>query len=518
MRLKLADRSSVELEEFDSTLDAADGRLSLRAAGLEYATSRLSRVATAFFGLRSTLSDTVRKTIAKEPPLGVFREKVSGLIRVVHKEAVIRFRPGVSAATRKKILAVSNLEIVGQSRFVTNQVVVRVTAHKKTGHEMIDLCNVCSDMDEIVFASPNFVSEFHRNTTIVIPKAQWHLKNTAAVSGQKKDEDVKAVEAWKISQGKATITIAVLDDGVDVDHPILKTSIRKKPDPNEPRDLCGRDFFVPDDNSPEHFNPRPKLFRFPFDEMAGNDIHGTPCAGVIASSGKDKSALGIAPKCKLLPVKVFHADDLASEQRVADAIRYASIHADILSCSWSGPVSSDIELALADAGTLGRQGKGSAIFCATGNESASQVAYPARSPHAIAVGASTDNGKLASYSNRGLEVSLVAPSSGGVQGIFTSDVSSPNRGFNLGTAAAGGTDGLHTNSFGGTSSATPLAAGVGALVLSVKPSLTRAELKALLESTADKIGNDHDAATGHSKSFGFGRVNAEAAVKKAKTR
>jgi subtilisin family serine protease len=172
-------------------------------------------------------------------------------------------------------------------------------------------------------------------------------------------------------------------------------------------------------------------------------------------------------------------------------------------------------LAIQDAGTLGRKGKGAAVFCAVGNDFGSPVGFPAALPEAIGVGASTDQGKLAAYSNVGPEVWIVAPSSGGKQGIFTTDVSLPNRGFNLGTGAAGGADGLHTNSFGGTSSATPLTAGVGALFLSVKPSFKRDELKHLLAETADKIGSDHDPATGHSPRFGFGRVNAEAAVRAA---
>jgi Subtilase family len=65
-------------------------------------------------------------------------------------------------------------------------------------------------------------------------------------------------------------------------------------------------------------------------------------------------------------------------------------------------------------------------------------------------------------------IAFVAPSSGGAAGIFTTDVSYHNRGFNIGQESTGGADGLHTNSFGGTSSATPLAAGVAALLLSLK--------------------------------------------------
>jgi subtilisin family serine protease len=310
--------------------------------------------------------------------------------------------------------------------------------------------------------------------------------------------------------------VAVLDDGVDVDHRNLRANIKKNPDPREPRDLLGRDFFIPDNTNPEHFNPRPKLFQFPFDQMTGNDIHGTPCAGVIAAVGRVAGALGIAPRCRILAVKIFHGDNLASDARVADAIRYAALHADILSCSWSGPTSPDIQLAVQDAGVLGRNRSGSAVICAAGNGSGAPVGFPARHPEAIAVGASTDQGRLASYSNVGPELWVVAPSSGGRQGVFTTDVSIPNRGFNLGSAAAGGVDGLHTDSFGGTSSVTPLVAGIAALILSINPNLTRQEVKDILAQSADKIGPDHDVATGHSNRFGFGRVNAENAVAAAR--
>jgi subtilisin family serine protease len=108
----------------------------------------------------------------------------------------------------------------------------------------------------------------------------------------------------------------------------------------------------------------------------------------------------------------------------------------------------------------------------------------------------------------------VAPSSGGIHAIFTTDVSLPNRGLNPGAAERGGADGLHTNSFGGTSAAAALAAGVGALVLSVNPALSREELKGLLEATADKIGGGFDA-KGHSDELGCGRIDAGKAVREA---
>jgi subtilisin family serine protease len=163
---------------------------------------------------------------------------------------------------------------------------------------------------------------------------------------------------------------------------------------------------------------------------------------------------------------------------------------------------------LEDAGELGRGGRGSAIFCAAGNEGG-EVAFPARDESAIAVGAATDLSLHAEYSNIGPEVAFVAPSSGGVRGIFTTDVSIPGRGFNP--------EGLHTHGFGGTSAATALAAGTGALVLSVHSAFGREELKELLQATADKISIGYDAG-GRSNKLGSGRVNAGRAVEEASNR
>lgn len=445
----------------------------------------------------------------KGPPPTAFREKATGRVRLAYREIVLRFRKATPDKRRRAILVRHGFQVRRSNRFVPDQVVVAHGARKRFGADLVEIANSWTEMDEVVFATPNFVSEFRREAVKlpVIPEAQWHLDNRGNATGQVQGEDVEAREAWKRTRGKRSIVVAVLDDGVDIDHPNLRSRIWRNSDKSSP-DRFGRDFFLPDDH-PDHFNPRPKKLRFPFDQLAGNDIHGTPCAGVIAAAGK--GALGVAFRCRVLAIKIFHADELAPDERVADAIRYAATQADILSCSWSGGRSPDLELAIEDAGTLGRGGTGSAVFCAAGNEFGSPVGYPASDVNAIAVGASTDKATRARYSNVGPELAVVAPSSGGALGIFTTDVSEPNRGFNLGSDEEGGADGLHTNSFGGTSSATPLAAGVGALVLSVNPKLSRAELKAILTQTADKIGKGYDA-NGHSKEFGFGRVNAAKAV------
>ncbi len=158
----------------------------------------------------------------------------------------------------------------------------------------------------------------------------------------------------------------------------------------------------------------------------------------------------------------------------------------------------------------GRDKNGPLVFCATGNDGKTRIGFPAAHRLSIAIGASNDQGVLSGYSNYGQGIDFVAPSSDdGRQGITTTDVSLKNRGFNL--------TGNYTDSFGGTSSATPLAAGIAALVLSKNAALTRDEVYDILKQTADKIdsaGGGYNASA-YSLKYGYGRLNAHKAVQSA---
>jgi subtilisin family serine protease len=513
-----ANKERIELQPLETEVvtDAATRAVTVRAA-VDSARDPVNAAGLVARACRTHFDIGLRegKASAAEPPQGpppvAFREADTGLLHVIYREVTIRFKHGLSQKKRQSILKKYDFKVRDVNPFVQDQVIVYQPQRKHSGEKLLEISNDISETDEVVFAAPNFVSQFNRQAPPSIRSEEWHLRNGGG-GGATTGEDVDILEAWDVTTGRGDIVVAVLDDGVDIEHPNLRTRIWRNPD-TQSSNRFGRDFFLHDDH-PDHFNPRPKLFRDPFDQMPGNDIHGTPCAGVIAAAGSNNGSVGAAPRCRVLAVKVFHADDLAPSNRVADGIRFAAGIADILSCSWSGGSNPDIQLALADAGQIGRQGKGSAILCAAGNSFGSPVAFPARDANAIAVGASTDRATLADYSNVGPQIAFVAPSSGGTRGIFTTDVSVANRGFNVGREDGGGADGLHTNSFGGTSSATPLAAGVAALVLSVNPNLTRTDLRDVLTSTADKIGSGYDA-SGHSDRFGFGRINAGNAVQAA---
>jgi subtilisin family serine protease len=477
-------------------------------ASVEHDVTRLSRATTTFFGSPEG-AGTERKTRPRRPP-SLYRDGRTKLLRCFYRELVIRFGRDVSEEKRRGHLADFALETVSINPFVPNQIVVRDPYDKRRGDELIGVANALAERDgDVILAVPNFVSEFRRSAAPAIPSDQWHLDNTGHFSGQTAGEDVRAKQAWGIAIGSPAIIVAVLDDGVDIDHPALKNQIWRNLD-RASTDQFGRDFFL-ETTDPGHFDPRPKVFLAPFNDPTRNDIHGTACAGLVASNAPDGRAFGVAPGCRILPVKILHADELASDEKVSNAIHYAAGIADILSCSWIGPETPLIENAIEDAVSTGRSGKGCAVFCAVGNDGKPEVGFPANTAAAVAVGASTDAGARALYCNFGPEMALVAPSNGGIKDVFTCDVSLPNRGFNLGVDADGGADGFYTNGFGGTSAATPIAAGVAAVVLSQQPTLTAGQLKSLLEQTADKIGGGFDN-NGHSDLFGFGRVNLFSAL------
>ncbi len=515
--VRMANGEWIDLDPMPLTLEAVSGQTIARLSGSPGAamvTGRVMRAAQAFFEVpsksaavaavaKSSKSATkVLSTVLERKTITAYMDRESRLMRILYKEIVLRFKPQVPQKTRNAIIRDSGLKLRVRNPSIPEQMILSDTAMVHPGEELVRLAAKLSTLDEVAFAVPNFVSQFRRNApaSARTPSSkQWHLRL------------VDAGKAWQTTRGKRAITIAVLDDGVDVEHPELRGNVLRNPDKDEPRDLCGRDFYLPY-NDCDHFNPRPKRFRTPFDDVSGNDIHGTPCAGLAV--GRGPHSYGMAPNCRLLPVKIFHADDLASESQVADAIRYAATFADVISCSWGGAKSPDIEFALQDARRIGRKGRGAVVVCATGNEEKKQhVNYPASDPNAIAVGASTDADELAPYSNCGAQVCVVAPSNGGSRGIFTTDVSITGRGFNVGDVAAGGADGLFTNGFNGTSAATPLVAGLCGLLLSLKPDMTAEDVRAALIASAKKIGPDSAYKTsGHSNKFGYGRIDAAKAV------
>ncbi len=317
---------------------------------------------------------------------------------------------------------------------------------------------------------------------------QWHLENKGGI-GLTKGADVNAPEAWAITRGDTDVTVCIIDDGFDLDHPdfAVEGKIRK----------------------PYDFGNRRKLPT----PQSREENHGTACAGVAVAEINGIGTVGIAPNCGLMPVGLpTHLDDTG----ITDLFEHARLNgADVISCSWGADVdgfamSTQMRKAISRAARLGRDGKGCPVVFAAGNHSQAISGF-ALHPDVITVSASNSHDRRSHYSNFGDTVWICAPSSGaGGRPIITTDRMGGN-------GYASGDYTTSVNGFGGTSSSTPLVAGICALLLSANPSLTSNEVKEILRKTAVKIdtANGKYSSQGHSPYYGWGRVDAQAAVERA---
>ena len=327
---------------------------------------------------------------------------------------------------------------------------------------------------------------------------QWHLENKDGF-GMVAGADVSAPHAWGIIRGDRAIVVAVIDDGVQIDHPEF--------------DFADK-IVAPVDFGQNDLDPSP---------ATAEDKHGTACAGVAVAEENGEGVVGIAPGCGLMPIRwsVFITD-----QSIKNWFDHARVNgASAISCSWIAgpgffPLSTSIRNTISKAAREGRDGRGCVVLFAAGNDDRpingrkDGIPYKqgfAIHPDVIAVSASNSRDLRSDYSNYGDEIWVSALSSGaGGRPVVTAD--------RTGTAGYSSKD--YTYGFGGTSSATPLVAGICALMLSINPDLTSTEVKQILRDTAEKIdqANGNYNVGGHSQWYGWGRVNAFEAVKEAQRR
>lgn len=361
----------------------------------------------------------------------------------------------------------------------------------KSSEELLKISNFLYEKSGIVnWSEPEFFSNFKVDTNPLYGN-QYYLKNNSQDGGVS-GIDINVEPAWSISKGSSTLRVAVIDEGVE-DH----------------EDFSGRVLsgFTAGNTSG---------IGLPQNGVKG---HGVACAGIIAATQDNNIGIkGIAPNVQILPINIFpnaenppfNPSGVGTNQQIAAAIDWAwnQGHADVLSCSWGGGAqSNDIDAAIGRARTMGRiingVAKGCPVVFSSGNSNPFQnVSYPGNVNGVITVGACNNaapSGDIWYYSDRGASMDLVAPS-GDVN--LNGDVTTTDR-----MGANGYESGNYTTRFGGTSAACPQVSGVVALMLSVNPNLTESQVHSILETTATDMG-----ATGFDNTFGFGRVNACAAL------
>ena len=417
----------------------------------------------------------------------------------------VKFEDDVSNRDCKNILKNFRLTTKRTVDYAYNGFVVN--ADEGTGQGIFDIAAELLQQEAVELCHPELIREMAFRQAF---PQQWHLKSTT-VNGQRINAHAAVEAAWALTQGEGT-TIAIIDDGVDMTHEEFQTSGK---------------IIAPRDVTSGTNNPTPH---------AGAN-HGTACAGVACADGLFGAA-GVAPKSSLIPIRL--ASGLGS-QAEADAFFWAAQHgADVISCSWGPmdgnwwdandpthnqvvPLPDSTKLAIDWAVRNGRNGKGCIITWAAGNggESVDNDGY-ASYENVVAVGASNDQSTHTVYSDFGDALWCTFPSSDFAQdtvtpGIWTTDRTGAD-GYNPGESQLGDTIGNYTNSFGGTSSSCPGAAGVAAIIIARNPHLRWDEVKEIMKDSCDKIDdtNGNYNAEGRSDHYGYGRLNAKKAAKLAR--
>ncbi len=278
--------------------------------------------------------------------------------------------------------------------------------------------------------------------------------------------DIKATKAWDITHGDPETVIAILDTGVDPEHPDLAGKLVS----------AGRDFANDDmDATDDHW-------------------HGTHVAGIAAAStGNGVGVAGVAWDCRILPVKVTDAEGNGFYSWIIDGIIWAADQgAAVINISLGGDVDDPF---LEDACKYAHD-KGVVVVAAVGNDSLAGVLFPAAYDRSVlAVAASDYDDIMAEFSNYGPEVDVAAP------GVWI-----------LGPAPQWyvGTGNLPYLFASGTSAASPHVAGMAALLKSAKPGLSADDIMRIIRYTADDI--NRTSFPGRDDRAGYGRVNMERAL------
>ncbi len=337
------------------------------------------------------------------------------------------------------------------------------------------LARLLESVDGATAAQPNRAFKLHFTPNDSLLQQQYALLKIAAP------------QAWDIERGNPSVLIAVIDTGVDYEHPDLADALWR----NEGEILNGLDDdgngFV-DDLYGWDFTDAPNYpdggdywgrDNDPMDEFG----HGTAVAGIIAAATDNRRGIaGLAHGCRVMNLRAFTASGYGEEDDVAAAMLYAVENgARIINMSFGDVFVSRI---LEDVVRYAFS-RGMVMVASAGNSASSEIHYPSGFAETISVGATDENDNLASFSNTGPTVDLTAPGSG----ILSTGLKASYRLWN------------------GTSFSAPYVSAAAALLLSKRPALPPDAVRALLVNSADDLG-----ASGWDDRYGAGRLNVARAL------
>jgi thermitase len=387
------------------------------------------------------MGETIKKHLRNIPSVFLIKHDDKSESHYIKNEVNVKFR----IHPTKQVLERMAHEINGKILEKLNSTIV-FQSNELTTSELINFFNRQATVE---FAEPNYLYLQNQiglpNDFLYREQYQWNFPVIQTEGG------------WNITKGDEHIVIAVVDTGVDLDHPDVR------------RRLTNGYNVIENNNFPDDDNG-----------------HGTHVAGIIASETNNREGVaGITWYNKIMPIKSIGIEGYGTSFDIAKGIIWAVDHgADVINLSLGNyQHSSLLEVAVDYA-----YDHNVVLIAAAGNENTSQPSFPAAYPQVLGVAAIDYTGRRAPFSNYGDYIDVTAP---GVQIASTF--------FNQQYAA-----------LSGTSMASPHVAGLAGLLLSVNPNLTNREIMDIIKNTAYDLG-----IPGTDNDFGSGLIDVENALKTA---
>lgn len=421
----------------------------------------------------------------------------------------------------RELALTTKTKIIGENQFIKN--VYKLRVDKNSQGNPFELSQYFMQEGKFAHAQPNY--NFSPTVTVDDPRfnRQWNLEN---VGGSQQyngtpGADMKVTEAWQITMGSADIKVGILDSGVDTLHEDLMANL-----------LAGYDACQDSAQNTKGY-PTPN-----FDE----DGHGTCCSGIVCAVADNGLGIaGIAPNCKIVPIRVFYyitvgvgGDPIpwSTSEFFVNGISYQWLVADVDVSSNSWGITDNflalfpgqdsiVNIAINEAVNSGRNGKGLPVLHSSGNDGLTDTIpiWPARTEIVISVNATSMCDEWKSNTSCDHETWWGGNWGDGLD-VSAPGVKIPATDMNGSNGFSANSNSNYYNTFNGTSAACPNAAGVMALILSIRPELTQAQARYILESTCDTVGGYDYSTTGPSgpwsDELGHGRINAKRAIEKAR--
>ena len=335
----------------------------------------------------------------------------------------------------------------------------------------------------VEYVEPNYIYRTCSAPNDLLFGSQWAL-------AQSNDCDIDATQAWDIQTGNSSVTIAIIDTGVDYNHPDLEYNIWNNPSEIPSNgidddsngyvdDVLGWDF-ISNDNDPMDYNG-----------------HGTHCAGISGAIGNNSIGItGVCWNCKIMSLKTLNNFGKGTSFGSVDAIIYAVDNgADVISMSWGGVFYSKL---LKDALNYAHN-NGVVLVAGVGNYNSDVKFYPAAYENVIAVAATNQYDEKYSFSNWGSWVDIAAPGEDILSLRANNTNMNPFGDYII-------CDNYYISS--GTSMACPYVSGTVGLILSEKPYLSPDEVKKIICESADRLPPSVN------KYIGSGRLNIYMALRR----